>query len=113
MRSFGLVLLLLLLTPIAACTPKRLPILDMHLHAMAADSQGPPPLGLCAPFEDFPPWEQRTPYSDQFLSLLKNPPCPRPIWSSPSDAALRKETLAVMDRRNIIGVVSGSAERVA
>ena len=113
MRSCGFLLSLLLLIPIAACVPKRLPILDMHLHAMAADSQGPPPLGLCVPFEEFPPWEQRTPYSDQFLSLLKSPPCPRPIWSSLGDAALRKETLAVMERRNIIGVVSGSAERVA
>ena len=111
MRSCGFLLSLLLLIPIAACVPKRLPILDMHLHAMAADSQGPPPLGLCVPFEEFPPWEQRAPYSDQFLSLLKSPPCPRPIWSSLGDAALRKETLAVMERRNIIGVVSGSAER--
>lgn len=56
-RRFGLAFSLLLLTSITACTPKRLPILDMHLHAMAADSQGPPPLGLCAPFEEFPAWD--------------------------------------------------------
>ncbi len=28
---------------------ERLPIIDMHLHAHAADEQGPPPLAICTP----------------------------------------------------------------
>jgi hypothetical protein len=26
------------------------PIIDMHMHALAADAQGPPPLAMCTPF---------------------------------------------------------------
>lgn len=30
------------------------PFLDVHLHAMTADAQGPPAVGLCAPLPRFP-----------------------------------------------------------
>ena len=28
---------------------KREPVIDMHLHVLAPDAQGPPPLGMCTP----------------------------------------------------------------
>ena len=104
---------LLLLAAIPAQARARLPIIDMHLHAMAADDQGPPPVGLCTPFAAFPAWDQRTPYGAQFLALAKNPPCADPVWSPATDEALMRETIAVMERLNIIGVLSGSPDRVA
>jgi hypothetical protein len=40
--------LLFLLTG-STLAQQPLPVLDMHLHALAADANGPPPLGLCVP----------------------------------------------------------------
>jgi predicted TIM-barrel fold metal-dependent hydrolase len=105
-------LLLLLASPATARAQDRPPIIDMHLHALAADDQGPPPVGLCTPFPEFRSWDQRTPLGEQFLTLLKSPPCDDPVWSPATNEALMRETIAVMDRLNIVGVLSGPPERV-
>ena len=89
------------------------PIIDVHMHALHADDQGPPPLAMCTPIVAMPVWDQRDKYADVFINRLKHPPCKDPVWSAPTDDALMRETLAVMDRLNIIGVVSGTPERVA
>ena len=44
-----------LLIPLAA--QQREPIIDVHMHALASDAQGPPPLGMCAPFPEYPAWD--------------------------------------------------------
>ena len=47
-----LLLCLLAASPLAtaqAPVAKRQPILDMHLHVLAPDAQGPPPLAMCTP----------------------------------------------------------------
>jgi uncharacterized protein len=94
--------------------PRPLPVLDMHLHASAANSQGPPPLGVCLGLGgSLPPWDQRGAWGDQFLAWLKKPSCRDPIWSSATDDALRADTVAVINRRNIIGVLSGTPALVA
>lgn len=90
-----------------------LPIIDMHLHAMAADDQGPPPLGICPGLPGLPVWDQRGSWDDQFLGWMKKPPCADAIWSSATDDALRTETIEIMNRRNIVGVLSGTPELVA
>lgn len=99
----------LLLAEAAGAQP---PIIDMHMHALAADAQGPPPLAMCTPIPGFDAWDQRRPYPDQFLERLKNPPCPDPVWSPRTDDEVRSRTLSVMDRLNVIGVLSGPAARV-
>ena len=99
------------IAPAVAAAP--LPVIDMHLHAMGAADQGPPPLAMCAPFPEFPVWDQRGPYLDTFLDRLKRPRCADPIWSPATDAALLAETLAAMERRNVYGVAAGSAKHVA
>ena len=63
-----------------------LPVLDVHMHALAADEQGPPPMGMCTPFPDFPAWDQRKPYVDVFLDRIKHPKCTNPVWSPTTDA---------------------------
>lgn len=92
---------------------ERLPIIDMHLHALAADAQGPPPLAVCTPFDPMPGWDPARPFGAVFMGIAKQPPCDDFVWSPTTDEALMAETLEVLDRLNIIGVVSGSAERVA
>mgnify|MGYP001125489844 CR=1 FL=1 len=111
------VLLVLLLLPqllsVTALAQTRLPIIDMQLHAHTADSQGPPPLGMCTPINPFPVWDPAEPYADLFLRTFKNPPCDDPVWSPMTDDELMHETLAMLDKWNIYGVLSGSAELVA
>jgi uncharacterized protein len=101
--------LLLFSAPTAAQRP---PIIDMHLHALAADEQGPPPLGMCTPLRGFDAWDQRRPYQEQFLERFQHPPCPDPVWSPRTDDEVRSRTLAVMERLNVVGVLSGPPERV-
>jgi hypothetical protein len=91
---------------------ERLPIIDMHLHAHAADHQGTPPRGICAPFTQFPAWDPTRSWGEVFAEMQRDPPCDDPLWSPTSDEALRDRTLEVLERRNIIGMLSGSPDRV-
>jgi predicted TIM-barrel fold metal-dependent hydrolase len=86
------------------------PVIDMHMHALAADEQGPPPLAMCTPFEEFPEWDQRKSYTEIFFGHLKRPTCKDPVWSPTTDEALMRETIAAMDRLNVYGVLSGPYE---
>lgn len=89
------------------------PIIDVHVHAMAADDQGPPPLAMCTPIDPMPTWDQRQPFMAAFIGWFKHPTCADPVWSPETDEALMQRTLAVMERRNIIGVVSGTSAHVS
>jgi hypothetical protein len=104
--------LLFMLSTASMHAQERPPIIDMHLHAHAADHQGPPPRGICAPFTQFPSWDPARPWKEVFNEMMNDPPCEDPLWSSPTDEALRDSTLAVLERRNIIGVLSGAPDRV-
>jgi predicted TIM-barrel fold metal-dependent hydrolase len=104
---------LLAFAPIPAAARDREPIIDMHLHALRADEQGPPPIAMCVAPAEMPVWDQRGPYRDTFMKRLKSPACPDPIWSPTTDEALMRESLAVLDKLNIIAVASGTPERVA
>lgn len=100
-----------LLMPTAA--RQREPILDVHMHALAADAQGPPPLAMCTPFPEYSAWDPATPYGDLFIAKLKKPACADPIWSPTTDDEVMNQTLAIAERLNVVGVLSGPAARVA
>jgi len=105
--------LLLFMTVQSLFAQERLPIIDMHLHAMAADAQGPPPLAMCTPME-FPVWDQNQPYGMTFMSMQKEPECADPVWSPETDEELMNQTIEVMERLNIVGVLSGNEpDRIA
>lgn len=89
---------------------KPLPIIDMHLHAYPADANGPPPIPLCIPVTQYlPPYDLGR---DNLMSLIKNPPCSNPIWSPMTDEEVMQGTIEVMERRNIIGVLSATPDRL-
>ena len=90
----------------------RLPVIDMHMHALPADAQGPPPLGMCTPIK-LPAWDPAKPYGDVFMEMMKQPTCDDPVWSPETDEAVFSQTLSAMERRNIFGVLSGTPDRVA
>lgn len=106
----GVIVLLLALTQLPSAQQLPLPIVDAHAHAVAANSQGPPPLGLCLPLELV--HDGDGPWAEAFMAMMKQPSCKDPIWSPTTDEALMSDTLAVMRRRNIIGIVSGPLARV-
>lgn len=95
-----------------ASAQERLPIIDMHLHALGAADQGPPPLGMCTPIA-MPTWDPVQPYGATFMAMLKQPACDDPVWSPMTDAELMSQTIEVLERRNIVGVLSGTPDRVA
>ena len=109
----GAILAALLLLPVEAVAQTPAPVLDMHLHALAADDQGPPPLAMCTPIAEFPAWDPATPYGQTFMGLMKSPPCRDPIWSPTTDEEVMRRTIEVVERRNVYGMLSGPPARVA
>lgn len=90
----------------------RDPILDMHLHVRHADYMGPHPPPMCTPFTVMPRWDPTQP-PETALAFAVDPPCAAPVMAATSDAQVLAETLAVMERHNIIGMVSGEPDQVA
>ena len=95
-----------------ASAADRLPIIDMHMHALPADAEGPPPLAMCTPLS-VPAWDPAKPYGAVFMKMMKQPSCDDPVWSPETDEEVLSQTIDVMKRRNIFGVLSGTPERVA
>ncbi len=83
------------------------PIIDMHLHALGADANGPPPLAVCAPALEYAVLDPRESWPEVFTASLKNPRCANPIWGPTTDDSVMTQTLEVLNRRNIFGVTSG------
>ena len=114
MRKYAPVALVLGLLTAPVGAQERLPILDMHLHALPADHQGPPPLAMCTPFEHMPTWDPVAPYGETFMAMFKQPPCDDPVWSPETDEEVMTQTIEALQELNIIGVLSGDEpERIA
>lgn len=105
--------LLAVMFAIGATAQDRLPVFDVHLHALAADQQGPPPLAMCTPIPEFPAWDPAEPYGPTFMRMMKEPLCDDPVWSPETDDELMRQTIEEMERFNVFGVLSGTPERVA
>lgn len=97
----------------ASAQQPREPIIDVHVHALNAGDQGPPPLAMCTPISPMPTWDTAKPVMENFITPFKNPACKDPIWSPTTDTDVMRRTLAVMERHNVYGVVSGRASLVA
>ena len=109
-KKFIVLLGIFLISAISAQAQKQLPILDMHMHARVADHYGPPPLPMCAPVDRMPLWDQ----SKSFLETLeKFSGCKNPVWSPKTDEEVLRQTVAVMEKYNIVGVLGGKPELVA
>jgi uncharacterized protein len=84
------------------------PIIDVHVHADRADSNGPPPMAVCAPGVGYPALDpNKESWPQAFMAFAKKPPCQDPVWGPTSDEEVMKQSIAALKRRNVIGVVSG------
>jgi predicted TIM-barrel fold metal-dependent hydrolase len=106
----GLAALVLTLATGAAAAPPA--IIDMHLHALGAADQGPPPVVICAPYDTIPTRDVRKGAAPYAVYAFKTARCAHPIWSAADDAALQRESLAELNRYNIVAVTSGSPAMV-
>ncbi len=106
---YAIAVLHLLAAPASAQSPPP-PIIDMHLHALHADGMGPPPLGICLPVGESPAWDQRMPFPIWTFRQFRNPDCEDPAWTSLTDENLLQETLEVLERRNVFGILSGGPD---
>jgi hypothetical protein len=100
-----------LFAPLAAAG-KPSPIIDMHLHALHAADQGPPPVIICAPYDQIPLRDPRWSTDQYFTEFFKKPNCRRPLTSAPDDDTLRLRSLAYLGKLNITAVASGPADLV-
>ena len=108
MRSFALILVTLCS---ASWAEAPAPVIDMHLHALDFEHQGPPPLAMCTPMQ-MPYWGQQEAYGATFMSAYKKPHCDDPVWSPMSNEELLQRTLAMLEEHNVHGVLSGTREKV-
>jgi len=94
---------------IAQDEPKqRPPIIDMHLHALPARGWPGGPSFIC-PGQDFAAYDPRTKWDPNHLWET----CPNPLYPVTSDEELLRQTLAVMDRYNVVlAATSGPLEHV-
>lgn len=108
MRLFTGLLLLVSLS-LWGQSKKALPVIDMHLHALPANWEGPPPVGMCAPFEHWSVHDPRESGMNYVINTLtKNLYCNGTGFMSPStDDSVMTETLKVMRQYNVYGVTSG------
>lgn len=91
------------------------PILDVHLHAQSVSEWGESiPMAICAPFEEFRAWDPAQRSYDAFFSgvYLGGRACDEPVWSPLTDEEVMRQTIEIMERRNIYGVLSGTPDRV-
>ena len=101
-----LVAALLSLASLAAAQ-KPLPIIDMHLHAMNVDANGPVPTAIGRGNPSWPDYDPEKSWLETFMHFMKNPYGDNPIVSPMTNDELRDQTLEVLKRRNIYGLTSG------
>ena len=115
MKHKCLVLSLLLFSaPLAAQQPaeERPPIIDMHLHAIPAGSQGPPGSPVC-PGKLPPVYPLPDPASSPPLfTQEESEPCPAPLFTALDNDDLWRRTLKALEHYNVRGVTSGSPKMV-
>lgn len=96
--------LILFVSMVSVNAQVRQPIIDMHMHARTASHYGTPPQPMCADVKEMPVWDQTKSFGD---SLGSSPPECKLLMSSLTDEALITETLAVMKRYRMVGILGG------
>ncbi len=91
---------------------KPLPIIDMHLHCIPVASMlmGGMPDRLPSPLKDMGAWDQRDSAVKYFRDISN---VGNSLPAAISDEDLRNKTFAILEKYNVYGVTSGSADLLA
>ena len=96
-----------------AQTKKKLPVIDMHFHAIGANEQGPPPVKMGVPFDNFGFHDPKEPYDATFMQAMKTGQWNKKSTTSPlTDDSLRIQTLRAIRENNVYAVTSGQFDLV-
>lgn len=103
-----------LMISVALLAQKRpLPVIDMHLHALHADDQGPAPISVGAPYVDLGINDPKDDFRKVFMNALKTKLWAQHHITSPTtDDSLRSLTLSALNKYNVYAVTSGDIETV-
>ena len=104
--------LLAFVAVLAAQAGSPSPIIDMHFHAMGADTLGPPGSKICAPYGPWPQREPSKPVGDYLQRFTLAPTCARQFAGPATDEALLRANIARINAHNIIAVASGPERHV-
>ena len=97
--------------PLLQAQKRPLPVIDMHLHALHANDQGPAPLSIGAPFQDLGLNDPKDDFREVFMKALKTKMWADHHLTSPStDDSLRQMTLSLLRKHNVYAVTSGGRE---
>lgn len=92
---------------------KPLPVIDMHMHALHANDQGPAPLSIGAPFRELGINDPKNNFREVFMKALKTKMWADQSITSPStDDSLKQMTLSILQRNNVYAVTSGDIQTV-
>ena len=110
MLARSAVLCLASTTAMAQQTKNAPSIIDVHLHALHADSFGTPTPPVCTGDKDlaFVPIDPKNGYN-----LLSTEACSAPMQAPQSDDQLQRDTFQQLEKYNIAAVTSGSPELVS
>lgn len=84
----------------------------MTADGQSAGMSGAPPFAFDLPVREWPVHDPADSYADVFQRKHAEPTGEAAVWSPMTDDELRDQTLEIMERRNIIGVLMGPPERV-
>ncbi|TBW28470.1 amidohydrolase family protein [Gramella sp. KN1008] len=107
MKIFTFYFLSFIITTFLTAQEKPLPVLDMHLHAVPVDMNGPPPVSMCAPPLEMPVWDQKKTWGETFVEYLKRTDCDNVITSPATNEDLIAKTLSALQEHNVYGITSG------
>jgi len=101
------------LVKIAAAQTGALPVIDMHLHALHANEQGPAPISIGAPFRDLGLNDPKNDFRKTFTDAQKtNIWADKYITSPTTDDSMKNMTLAMLKKYNVYAVTSGEMKTV-
>src|SRR6056297_2185964 len=97
--------------PLSEPTAYRGPIIDMHLHAFPADSNGPPGQSVCPGVAADLRFDPGTSWPQKFTDRMFEGDCEAPILGAMTDEQVRDQTIEALRRHNARGVLSGPSEK--
>lgn len=108
----SLALSALLVTAGVAATPRE-PVIDMHIHAEAADSEGPPGQYICTPYPAWKPMDPGRGGVGAYLdSMFGAPDCPRKVKGAMTDDELRGRTIEMLKKYDVYAIAGGGPKTV-
>lgn len=86
------------------------PVIDVHLHAARANQNGPPGGAVCPGLAADFRYTGQIPWPQFFGRLMMETECDNPIRGPLTDEEVIEQTVAAMERHDIVGVLSASAD---